>query len=70
MLLSSFFQLYVGVGRGGYIQPSVLAEYDVIITTYETLNADFHHVKTEEGKICHPSYVGTRGSQPISDAFF
>lgn len=43
-------QLYLGVGKAGYIQPLILAEYDVIITTYETLNSDFHHVKTEEGK--------------------
>ena len=62
MQLSSFLQLYSGVGKGGYIQPSVLAEFDVIVTTYETLIADFHHVKTEEGKIGHPSCISIRPS--------
>ena len=43
--------MYKGVGKQGFIQPKVLAEYDIIVTTYNTLKADFYHVMADEGMI-------------------
>eukprot|EP00795_Rhopilema_esculentum_P014371 gene14371-5419_t len=43
-------ELYLGVAKSGFIQPAILAEFDIIITTYSTLNSEFHHVKSEEGR--------------------
>eukprot|EP00794_Sanderia_malayensis_P003768 gene3768-4290_t len=45
------YLMYRGVGKDGFIQPSILAEYDIIITTYATLRADFYHVQAEEAKL-------------------
>ena len=43
-------QVYEGVSRQGFIPPEVLADHDVILTTYATLRADFYHLGVKQGK--------------------
>lgn len=38
------FQVYQGVKRHGFIQPHVLAEQDVVITTYDVLRTELNYV--------------------------
>ena len=35
---------YKGSKEMGYVQPRVLAAYDIVITTYETLSAETNYV--------------------------
>lgn len=37
-------QVYQGVKRHGFIQPHVLAEQDVVITTYDVLRTELNYV--------------------------
>ena len=43
-------QVYEGVSKMGFIHPAVLADNDVILTTYSTLRADFYHLGTKQGR--------------------
>lgn len=43
-----FLQVYKGVATSGFILPEVLADHDVILTTYTTLRSDFYHI--DQGK--------------------
>ncbi|XP_068707085.1 E3 ubiquitin-protein ligase SHPRH-like isoform X2 [Montipora foliosa] len=36
--------VYKGVAKSGFILPEVLADHDVILTTYTTLRSDFYHL--------------------------
>lgn len=42
--LLRFIQVYKGVATSGFILPEVLADHDVILTTYTTLRSDFYHI--------------------------
>lgn len=37
-------QVYQGVKRHGFIQPHILAEQDVVITTYDVLRTELNYV--------------------------
>ncbi|RDD45665.1 E3 ubiquitin-protein ligase SHPRH [Trichoplax sp. H2] len=43
--------IYKGVAKEGFINPSVLANYDIIITTYETLQQDIYHIADNHGNV-------------------
>ena len=38
------FQVYTGVNKQGFIQPSTLANQDIVITSYETLRKEIDYV--------------------------
>ena len=38
------FQVYRGVNKQGFIQPSTLANQDIVITSYETLRKEIDYV--------------------------
>lgn len=38
------FQVYQGVKKHGFIQPHMLAEQDVVITTYDVLRSELNYV--------------------------
>lgn len=42
--------VYKGVRSNGYIQPTTLAEYDIVITTYEVLRKELDYVDVYENK--------------------
>ena len=54
-------QVYEGVAKSGFILPEVLADHDVILTTYSTLRSDFYHLESKQGQeqndyvehVCH-----------------
>ncbi|EDO45527.1 predicted protein [Nematostella vectensis] len=41
--------VYEGVLKQGFIQPEVLGDHDIVLTTYATLRADFYHVGVNKG---------------------
>lgn len=43
-------QVYEGVAKMGFIPPEVLADHDVILTTYSTLRSDFYHLGSKQGQ--------------------
>ena len=43
-------QVYEGVAKSGFILPEVLADHDVILTTYSTLRSDFYHLGSKQGQ--------------------
>ena len=43
-------QVYEGVAKSGFILPEVLADHDVILTTYSTLRSDFYHLGPKQGQ--------------------
>ena len=36
--------VYKGVAHQGYVQPQTLANFDIVITTYETLSREVNYV--------------------------
>lgn len=42
--MSSLPQVYQGVKKHGFIQPHMLAEQDVVITTYDVLRSELNYV--------------------------
>lgn len=42
-------QVYQGVKIHQYLPPKVLTEYDIIITSFNTLRQDFNYVKADDG---------------------
>lgn len=53
--MTSSFQVYQGVKKHGFIQPHMLAEQDVVITTYDVLRSelnyvDIPHSNSEDGR--------------------
>ena len=47
---NTIFQVYEGVAKSGFILPEVLADHDVILTTYSTLRSDFYHLGSKQGQ--------------------
>lgn len=43
-MLFFFRQVYQGVKKHGFIQPHMLAEQDVVITTYDVLRSELNYV--------------------------
>ena len=50
MVVFAFSQVYEGVAKMGFIPPQVLADHDVILTTYSTLRSDFYHLGSKQGQ--------------------
>jgi hypothetical protein len=50
---------YKGAKEMGYIQPRVLANYDIVITTYETLGRYRHRLSSETSLFLRLSVVLT-----------
>jgi hypothetical protein len=38
-----YIQVYNGVHKTGFIQPDILALYDIVLTTYETLRKEIDY---------------------------
>lgn len=68
---NTIFQVYEGVTKSGFILPEVLADHDVILTTYSTLRSDFYHLGSNQGQSFfnnqHKCSVIPRHSFPFSD---
>lgn len=47
--MSFHFQVYKGVKIHKYLPPKVLAEYDIIITSFNTLRQDFNYALADDG---------------------
>ena len=50
MVVFAFSQVYEGVAKMCFIPPQVLADHDVILTTYSTLRSDFYHLGSKQGQ--------------------
>ena len=68
---NTIFQVYEGVTKSGFILPEVLADHDVILTTYSTLRSDFYHLGSKQGQsFCnnqHKCCVNPRNSFLFSE---